>query len=143
VAATGKSDIYSLGATLWYLLTGKPPFEAGTTEELLHKHVNAPLPNLKKLRPDLPDGLVRAINTALAKEPARRHGTTEQFASALRVHTIPVGASTQSLGYIPVPQVAAAAQQPDGNPRKWLVPAISVGGAALAAAVVIAVIAFR
>jgi len=145
VAATAKSDLYSLGATLWYLLTGKPPFEAGTTEELLHKHINAPLPNLKKLRPDLPDGLVRAINTALAKEPARRHGTTEQFASALRVHTIPVGASTQSLGYIPVPQVGSGDQHPQaaGGSRKWLVPAISVGGAAVAAAVVIAVIAFR
>jgi serine/threonine protein kinase len=142
VAATAKSDVYSLGATLWYLLTGKPPFEAGTTEELLHKHINAPLPNLKKLRPDLPDGLVRAINTALAKDPGRRHGTTEQFASALRVHTIPVGgvgASTQSLHYIPPQQVA---QQPQGGRPKWLIPA-SIGGAAVAAAVLIGVFAFR
>jgi serine/threonine-protein kinase len=142
VAATGKSDLYSLGATLWYLLTGKPPFEAGTTEELLHKHVNAPLPNLKKLRPDLPDGLVRAINTALAKDPGRRHGTTEQFASALRVHTIPVGASTQSLTHIPV-QVADASQQPAGAARpKWLLP-VSIGGAAVAAAVIVGVILLR
>jgi serine/threonine-protein kinase len=143
VAATGKSDLYSLGATLWYLLTGKPPFEAGTTEELLHKHVNAPLPNLKKLRPDLPDGLVRAITTALAKDPGRRHGTTEQFASALRVHTIPVGASTQSLGHIPIQVMDAGQQQPISAGRpKWLLP-VSIGGAAVAAAVVIGVIAFR
>ena len=143
VAATAKSDIYSLGATLWYLLSGKPPFEAGTTEELLHKHINAPLPNLKKLRPDLPDGLVRAINTALAKDPGRRHGTTEQFASALRVHTIPVGnigQSTASLGYIP-PQPQAATQAAGGR-SKWLIPA-SIGGAAVAAAVVVGVFAFR
>jgi hypothetical protein len=142
VAATAKSDLYSLGATLWYLLTGKPPFEAGTTEELLHKHVNAPLPNLKKLRPDLPDGLVRAINTALAKDPGRRHGTTEQFASALRVHTIPVGASTQNLGYInaPVAPPVEEAVQP-GSSRRWLIPAVS--GAAVAAAVVVAVLMFR
>ena len=142
VAATAKSDLYSLGATLWYLLTGKPPFEAGTTEELLHKHINAPLPNLKKLRPDLPDGLARAINTALAKDPARRHGTMEQFASALRVHTIPVGASTQSLHYIPMPPQQVA-EQPAPSRPKWLIPAISVGGAAVAAAVVIAVLALR
>jgi eukaryotic-like serine/threonine-protein kinase len=143
IAATAKSDLYSLGATLWYLLTGKPPFEAGTTEELLHKHVNAPLPNLKKLRPDLPDGLVRAINTSLAKDPACRHGTTEQFASALRVHTIPVGASTQSLGYIPAPSTQSPEQPVQSGSPKWLVPALSVGGAAIAAAVVIAVLAFR
>ena len=151
VAATGKSDLYSLGATLWYLLTGKPPFEAGTTEELLHKHVNMPLPNLKKLRPDLPDGLVRAITTALAKDPARRHGTTGQFASALRVHTIPVGgigASSQSLGYVPAVAVPQEPQyhQPQPAPArpapKWMVPALSAGGAAVVVAVV-AVLAFR
>jgi len=142
VAATGKSDLYSLGATLWYLLTGKPPFEAGTTEELLHKHVNAPLPNLKKLRPDLPDGLVRAITTALAKDPGRRHGTTEQFASALRVHTIPVGASTQSLTHIPI-QVVDPSQQPAAAGRpKWLLP-VSIGGAAAAAAIIVGVILLR
>ena len=145
VAATAKSDIYSLGATLWYLLTGKPPFEAGTTEELLHKHINAPLPNLKKLRPDLPDGLVRAINTALAKDPGRRHGTTEQFASALRVHTIPVGnvgQSTQSLSYIPPqPQVMEQPYSTGGRP-KWLIPA-SIGGAAVFAAVLVGIFAFR
>jgi serine/threonine-protein kinase len=146
VAASAKSDLYSLGATLWYLLTGKPPFEAGTTEELLHKHVNAPLPNLKKLRPDLPDGLVRAIHTALAKDPGRRHGTMEQFASALRVHTIPVGASTQSLGHIPVMPIPPAAQESaewNGTSRKWLIPAVSAGGAVFAAAVVVGVLALR
>src|SRR4051812_8805297 len=145
VPATAKSDMYSLGATVWYLLTGKPPFEAGTTEELLHKHVNAPLPNLKKLRPDLPHTLVRAIHTALAKEPARRHGTTEQFASALRVHTISVGGvgtSTQSLGYIPAQQAAPEPRQPSAW-RRWAVPILSAGGAAVAAAVVVGVIVFR
>jgi serine/threonine protein kinase len=148
VAATAKSDLYSLGATLWYLLTGKPPFEAGTTEELLHKHVNAPLPNLKKLRPDLPDTLVRAINTALAKDPARRHGTTEQFASALRVHTIPiggVGGSTQSLGYIA--QIEPAEQPAPAPPRsrrgRWMFAIVSTGGAAIAGAVIAGVVLFR
>ena len=146
VAATAKSDLYSLGATLWYLLTAKPPFEAGTTEELLNKHISAPLPSLKKLRPDLPDGLVRAITTALAKDPTKRQGTTEQFASALRVHTIPVGASTQSLGNLPVQGLArpdAAGLFAAGRWPKWMLPAVSAGGAAVAAAVVIGVLAFR
>ena len=145
VAATGKSDLYSLGATLWYLLTGKPPFEAGTTEELLHKHVNAPLPNLKKLRPDLPDGLVRAINTALAKDPGRRHGTTEQFASAMRVHSIPVGtgASSMALGHVPVQGPQVGMETAAAGRSKWLIPALSAGGAAVAAAVVVGVLLFR
>lgn len=144
VAATGKSDMYSLGATLWYLLTGKPPFEAGTTEELLNKHINSQLPNLKKLRPDLPDGLVRAINTALAKDPSRRHGTIAQFASALRVHTIPVGSSTQSFGYLPTPPPQATdialSRSPRGN--KWRIPVMVAGGAVVMAAIGFGVIAF-
>ena len=160
-AASGKSDLYSLGATLWYLLTGKPPFEAARAEELLHKHISAPLPSLKKLRPDMPDALVRTITTALAKDPAKRHGTAEQFAAALRVHSIPVGAaalmagaSSRSLDQlaalaaqadravetVPVPQPVAAT---GGAWRKWAVPVASLGGAALVAAVVIGVMMFR
>jgi len=160
-AATGKSDMYSLGATLWYLLTGKPPFEAARAEELLHKHINSPLPNLKKLRPDLPDALVRTITTSLAKDPAKRHGTAGQFAAALRVHSIPVGAAASMAGASSqsLSQLAALAAQaerggepaPEATPQpakgggmgKWIVPVASVGGAAVAAAVVIGVMMFR
>jgi len=163
--ATGKSDMYSLGATLWYLLTGKPPFEAARAEELLHKHINAPLPSLKKLRPDLPDALVRTINTSLAKDPAKRHGTAEQLAAALRVHSIPLGAaassmagaSSRSLDQLaalaaqaersgeqgPEPSQSEPVKRPGGGMGKWIVPVASIGGAAVAAAIVVAVIMFR
>ena len=160
-AATGKSDMYSLGATLWYLLTGKPPFEAARAEELLHKHINAPLPNLKKLRPDLPDALVRTITTSLAKDPAKRHGNAGQFAAALRVHSIPVGnaASIAGASSHSLSQLAALAaqaerageQSPESQSEqakrpgmaKWVVPAVSAGGAAVAAAVVLGVMMLR
>ena len=160
--ATGKSDMYSLGATLWYLLTGKPPFEAARAEELLHKHISAPLPNLKKQRPDLPDALVRTITTSLAKDPAKRHGTAEQFAAALRVHSIPLGsaasvagASSRSLDHLAAlaaqadraAERAADAQPPHVTSsrgiKKWAVPLASIGGAAVVAAVVIGVMVFR
>ena len=161
--ATGKSDLYSLGATLWYVLTGKPPFEAARAEELLHKHISAPVPNLKKLRPDLPDELVRTIQTALAKDPARRHGSAEQFATALRVHSIPVGvttgfgaASSASLERLaalaaqaalaqPVEAATAPAPQPAraGGSRKWVVALASIGGIALVAAGVLGVMWYR
>jgi serine/threonine-protein kinase len=159
--ATAKSDMYSLGATLWYLLTGKPPFEAARAEELLHKHINSPLPSLKSLRPDLPDALVRAINTSLAKDPRKRHGTAEQFASALRVHSIPIGAagmtgaasshSLDHLAALAAQAEQAAARQPRPRPEpapqrrsgRWLVPVASLGGAAVVAAAVFAVMVFR
>jgi len=143
VAASAKSDMYSLAATLWYLLTGKPPFEAGTAEDLLQKHISAPLPNLKRLRPDLPDSLVRTIYTALAKEPSKRHGTAEQFASALRVHCIPVGgASSTSLTHMPLPPVAQP-PSPARRRRRWAIPVASLAGVIAVAAVVFAVMAGR
>jgi hypothetical protein len=162
--ATGKSDLYSLGATMWYLLTGKPPFEAARAEELLHKHISAPLPNLKKLRPDLPDALARTIMTSLAKDPAKRHGTAEQFATALRVHSIPLGAAGASAGASSrsLDQLAALANQAEraaqdaqtaprqpqpgngpGGSRKWVVALASVGGIVVVAAAVVAILMFR
>jgi serine/threonine protein kinase len=91
--ATPQSDIYSLGATLWFLLTGKPPFIAPTTAELIRMHLNDPLPDLHALRPDVPESLIKAIHTAMAKDPAKRYSDAEQFAKVLRVYTIPVGSS--------------------------------------------------
>ena len=59
--ATVQSDLYSLGATLWYLLTGHSPFIADTAGEVLEKHLNEPLPDLSRLRPELPQGAVRGL----------------------------------------------------------------------------------
>ncbi len=95
--ATPQSDIYSLGATLWYVLTGRSVFEARGTADLLQKHIEAPVPDLKTLRPDIPGTLAKAIQKALAKQPGERFESASQFAKVLRVHTIPVE-SSNSLG---------------------------------------------
>jgi serine/threonine-protein kinase len=92
--ASAQSDIYSLGATLWYLLTGHPPFGAAAPAESLRRHANDPLPDLLALRPDLPAPLVQAITKALSKLPEQRFGSAAQFGRVLRVHTIPVEGST-------------------------------------------------
>jgi serine/threonine-protein kinase len=94
--ADARSDIYSAGATMWFLLTGKPPFLAGTTRELLKLHLESPLPDLKAIRPDVPDAIVTAIATAMAKDPAHRHASAEQFASIMRAQTIQVGSGSLS-----------------------------------------------
>jgi eukaryotic-like serine/threonine-protein kinase len=89
--ATALSDVYSLGATMYYLLAGTPPYVAPTKKELLRMHVNAPVPDLKDKRPDVPESLNKAIRTAMAKDPAERHASADVFAKVLRAHTIPVG----------------------------------------------------
>ncbi|HEY2589056.1 MAG TPA: LamG-like jellyroll fold domain-containing protein, partial [Tepidisphaeraceae bacterium] len=98
--ASASSDIYSLGGTLFYLLTGHPPFEAKTTRDLLKMHVSAPVPDLRSFRPDASRGLADAVAKALAKRPAERWASMEQFARVLRVHAIPIaaGAAPEGLG---------------------------------------------
>jgi serine/threonine-protein kinase len=98
-AATAQSDVYSLAATLWYLLTGRAIFDATSTPDLLQKHLDAPVPDITLLRPDVPATLGKAIMKALAKQPEDRFDSIAQFAKVLRVHTIPVesGGSSSSV----------------------------------------------
>jgi serine/threonine-protein kinase len=91
--ATPLSDQYSLGATVWYLLTGAPPFQGERRVDVIEQQVRGVLPNLRALRPDLPEGLVKAICKALSKDPQQRFLSCDQFAKILRLYTIGVGDS--------------------------------------------------
>jgi tRNA A-37 threonylcarbamoyl transferase component Bud32 len=95
-AAQPAADIYSLGCTLYYLLTGTPPYQAKTVPELLQFHQSAPPPDLCEIRPDLPGTLAQVIIRAMAKDPDERFESAGQFAKVLRMHTIPVSASGSS-----------------------------------------------
>ena len=79
-----RSDIYSLGVTLFEMVGGQPPFQADSAMTLMMMHVNDPVPDPRKLNPEVPDDLVAVINKALAKDPNDRYQTAAQMASALR-----------------------------------------------------------
>jgi WD40 repeat protein/tRNA A-37 threonylcarbamoyl transferase component Bud32 len=64
-----RSDLYSLGVTLWEMLTGQPPFR-GTPAELMHQHLHRPLP-LQELQ-HVPQPVVSLLTSLLEKDPARR-----------------------------------------------------------------------
>ena len=82
--ADRRTDIYSLGVTLFEMVSGRPPFEAESAMTLMMMHVNDPVPNVRNLNPDVPDDLIAVINKALAKDPNARYQTAAQMAAALR-----------------------------------------------------------
>lgn len=78
-----RSDLFSLGATMYQLFTGKLPFQADTMATLLYKiTMEAPIP-FDAIRPDLPAELTRIISKLLKKEPDERYQTAEELANAL------------------------------------------------------------
>ena len=79
-----RSDLYSLGVTLYEMVSGRPPFEADSTMALMMMHVQHPVPDLRALRPGVPDALIAVIEKALAKNRADRYGSMAELATALR-----------------------------------------------------------
>ncbi len=79
-----RSDIYSLGATLYELLTGRPVHDAATPHGVISQILTAEIVAPRKLRAEIPKDLDTVLMKALDKNPANRYATTEQLASDLR-----------------------------------------------------------
>src|SRR6266496_1107271 len=78
-----RADVYGLGAMLYEMLTGERPFSKETVIGLALQHVNDPVPNVLKLRPDLPAEVDTIIKTAMAKNREQRYPTALDFAHEL------------------------------------------------------------
>jgi eukaryotic-like serine/threonine-protein kinase len=80
---TGHSDLFSLGVSLFQLLTGQLPFTADSMTGLMQQIAEAPHPPLRAFRPDLPACVESVIDRALAKNPEARYDSGAQMAAAL------------------------------------------------------------
>jgi serine/threonine-protein kinase len=78
-----RADVYGLGAMLYEMLTGERPFGKDTVIGLALQHVNDPVPNVLKIRPDLPSEVDVIIKTAMAKNREKRYATALELAHQL------------------------------------------------------------
>jgi len=85
------ADLYSLGCTLYRMLSGRPPYLGPTAEDVLDQHAEAPVPDLRAECPDLPQEVARYVARLMAKDPADRPRSAAEALSEL--HAV-VGACT-------------------------------------------------
>jgi len=114
LALDARSDLYSLGATLYTLLTGKPPFELTAPIEVLYAHCNAARPDPRRVRPDVPAALVTLLHAAMAINPADRFASAREMLQALE--RVVVRAESAAAIPVVVPEPAA----PPPLPRQTL-----------------------
>jgi len=79
----GRSDLYSLGLTAYFALTGAPAVSGETTGKILARQIADVLPPMKSRRPDLPPALGEAIDRCVAKDPNQRFANAEGLVEAL------------------------------------------------------------
>lgn len=91
-----QSDQYSLGVVAFHMLAGAVPFSSETIAGYLQQHLSTPVPDIRPVRDDIPEGLVAVVNRTLAKEPTERFDTTRQMVEA--IEAIPFSEAEQREG---------------------------------------------
>ncbi len=96
-AVDPRSDIYSLGVTIWHMLAGYPPFQADTPLALALQHVRAEPNDLQQIRPDVPPELCQIVHRMMAKDPAARFANAAELLRELRKVQIDLDGEIDSL----------------------------------------------
>ena len=94
----GRSDLFSLGVSLYQMASGSLPFGGESMAQLMFKIANEPHPDIRTVRPDLPSDLVAVIDRALVKDPDQRYQTGAEMAKELRACIASAAGSSESGG---------------------------------------------
>jgi serine/threonine protein kinase len=135
-----RADMYSLGATMYHLVTGRPPFEADSPAAVMHKHLKAPLTPADHVNTALSAGVGEIIDVAMAKKREERYPTMEEMLEdlrAVRMGNQPLHArrtvSLEALEHVDPPAPGAGA-------NIWSEPAFLIAAGVAALSVVVNVI---
>jgi serine/threonine protein kinase len=128
----GRSDIYALGGAYHALLTGCPPYEGSDSVRLMFAHCTAPVPDPRRLLPELPEACAAVVAKAMAKERAHRFRSIQEMLAALTavLETSPAALTTGTVvppAPDPVPAESTtvnlrpvlAGPQRVSRPRRW------------------------
>lgn len=120
-----RADIYSLGTTFYYLLTGKPPFADGTVAQKLIWHQTRQPTPVRLIRPGVPDGIAAILDRMMMKDAAARYQTPAELAGALApfVPAVVPPPSEEELPRLSLAATAGASGSPGLTPAgRWPMP---------------------
>ncbi|MDX2039001.1 MAG: protein kinase [Isosphaeraceae bacterium] len=121
-----RSDLYSLGCTLFFMLSGRAPFPDGNVVQKLMKHQEEPAPDLRSVNASVPPALAAIVQKLMAKERDRRHQTPDALVRDLLTLSADLGLSSSLVGR----QSWAPPAPPPAWERHlvWAVPALAFVG---------------
>jgi serine/threonine-protein kinase len=111
-----RTDVYSLGAVVYEMLAGEPPYTGPTAQAVIMKRFSDPVPSIRRVRPGVPEATDAAIQRALAPVPGDRFATAAELARALQppAMTAPTVATPAPA---PLATSSSPSAAPTGSPR--------------------------
>ena len=122
-AADVRSDLYSLGCTIYFMLTGRPPFAEGTLVQKLLQHQQEKPPDIEMLRPDVPHRFAEILERLMEKDPDARYQRPAVLVAELTAFATEQGLSLGAPRSSPVVPPAVRGESTRGSMLPWLVPA--------------------